>query len=69
MTKLNDQIAQYRRELEDHRPWNTRRAQGFYNLAKPLMKRFEETDDVTNLDEAIPLHRSAFVSSWSSHRH
>ena len=67
MTKLNDQIAQYRKELEAHLPENTERAQGLYNLAESLRKRFKETNDVANLDEAIALHRSAMNLRSAGH--
>ena len=55
--KSNDQIAQYRKELEGHPPdlvhWD------LYNLAESLKKKFVKTGDIATLDEAIALHRSA----------
>ena len=67
MAKLNGQIAQYRTELERDPPGYTGRAQELYNLAKTLNKRFDETDNVANLDEAIALHRSALDLRPAAH--
>ena len=67
MAKLNDQISQFRKELGDHLPGSADRAQGPYNLAESLWERFEETDDVANLDKAIALHRSALALRPAGH--
>ena len=60
MTKLDDQIARNRKELEHHCPpgdtgWDV----PLYNLAYSLDDRFMETDDIVDLEEAILLHQSA----------
>ena len=55
MTKSNDQIApdQEKKKRENDQ------AKSFDNSAESLRKKFEKTDDVTHLDKAIALHRSA----------
>ena len=59
MTKLDDQIAQHRKELECH--------VALFDLAETLRKRSEETSAVAALGEAIALHRSALDLRQTGH--
>ena len=59
MTKLDDQIAQHRKELECH--------VALFDLAETLRKRSEETSAVADLGEAIALHRSALDLRQTGH--
>ena len=59
MAKLDDQIAQRRKELEHRPPGHAGRAKALADLASSLRKKFEETDGVAGLDEAIVLSREA----------
>ena len=61
MTKLDDEIAQYRKELEDEPPGDTGRGTVFFNLANSLKNRFLKTNDFRDLDEVIELHRTALA--------
>ena len=59
MTKLDDQIAQNREELDRRPPGNIGRAQALYSLADSVRRRFNETNASADIDEAIALHRQA----------
>ena len=59
MTKLDDQIARNRKELERHPPGDTGRAVALYSLAASLRDKFSETNDVADLEETLALHQSA----------
>ena len=67
MTKLDDQIAQYRRELE-RPPGDSGCEKALFNLADALENNFLETNDIADLDEAIGLHRTALALSLEGHR-
>ena len=59
MSKLDDQIAQNRKDLKSHLPGDTGRAVALCSLAHSLYTKFMERDDIADLEEAIALNRSA----------
>ena len=67
MSKWDDQIARNREELERHPPGDTGRAEALYNLAIFLGDRFQEINDVSNLEEAAALQRSALALCPTGH--
>ena len=72
MTKLDDQIAQYRKELKrrprGRRPQeDTGRDKTLFNLAGSLEDRFEEKNDIGDLQGAIGHHRTALTLRPEGH--
>lgn len=71
MMKLDNQIAQDRKELEHHPPGDTVWAMTLHNLADCLENRFVQTDNISDLEVAIVLNQSALDlhpldhSNWS----
>ena len=68
MTKLDDQISQYREELERRPPGDTTgRGQALFNLADSLEDRFLETNVIEDIEKAIGLHRKALALRPEGH--
>ena len=69
MTKLDDQIARYRKELERRPPGDTRRKKVLFNLADSWKSRFLETGDIGDLEEKIGLYRTVLALHPEGHPH
>ena len=67
MTKLDNQIAQYREELKRRPLGDTGRAETLFNLAVSVGNRFLETNDILDLEEAIGHHRAALALHPEGH--
>ena len=67
MTKLDDQIAEDRKELDHHPPGDTGRGKALFNLADSLEDRFLKKNVIGDLEEAIGLHRSALAVHPEAH--
>ena len=67
MTKSDDQITPYRKELERCPSGDTDRGKALFNLAVSMENRFLETNDIGDLEEAIRLHRTALVLRPEEH--
>ena len=67
MTKLDDQIAQYRKELKCRPPGNTGRGKALFDLADSLEDKFLKTNDIKDIKEAIGLHRTALALRPGGH--
>ena len=68
MTKLDDQIAQTRRDLEGYPSGDDDgRVQALSNLADSFEDRFLDTNDIEDLEEVIGLHRTALALCPKGH--
>ena len=67
MTKLDDQIAQYRKELERRPSGDTGRADTLFNFAVSMGNISLETNDIWYLEEAIGHHRTALALRPEGH--
>ena len=59
MAKLDYKVAQNPKQSKHRRRGKIDRAWALYNLAESARKRFEETNLIADIDEAIALHRQA----------
>ena len=69
MTKLDDQIIQYRNELERRPPGDARHGKALFDLADAWREKFEETKYIDDLEKAIGLHRTALALRLERHPH
>ena len=67
MTKLDDEIAEYREELKRCPPGDPGRGTALFNLAVSFGNRFLETNDIEDIMEAIGLHRTALALRPEGH--
>ena len=67
MTKLADEIAEYREELKRRPTGDNGRGNALFNLAVSLGNRFTETDDIEDVKDAIGHHREALALRPEGH--